>query len=140
MRLIAASFFVLIAVQIVPAVRAAEEKRQFVEGFADVEFHNGANGSAPTRDFRGNSRGYMTAGWWIPGQANKNYVAWKTAKVPTKKETTFVFVGATSVLPSEFSRGPSAKLSVNGNEVLTFTLGFNQDHTWREGDYELKYI
>ena len=63
--------------------------------------------------FRGAARGYMTAGWWIPGEMKKNYVSWKSAKVPAKQETTFVFVGATSVLPSEFTRGPSAKLSIS---------------------------
>src|SRR3954462_1954400 len=95
------------------AANASAANRQWVEGFAEVEFHHDANGSTPTRDFRGSSRGYMTAGWWAPGEMKKNYVAWKTAPVPAKKETTFVFIAATSVLPSEFSRGPTAKLSVN---------------------------
>jgi hypothetical protein len=140
MRLIAASFIFVGALILGSGAHAANDNRQWAEGFSDVDFHHGANGSAPTRDFRGNARGYMTAGWWIPGQAKKNYVSWNTAKVPAKKETTFVFVGATSVLPSEISRGPSAKVSVNGHDALSFTLGFNQDHTWREGDYELKYI
>ena len=117
---------------------AADE--QWIEGFDTVEFHHNANGATPTRDFRGQARGYMTAGWWAPGQMKKNYVSWMTASVAAKKETTFVFVGATSVLRSEFSRGPSAKLFVNGREVLTFTIGVNQDRVWKEGDYELKYI
>src|SRR3954451_4726238 len=115
-------------------------KRQWVEGFAEVEFHHDANGSTPTRDFRGPSRGYMTAGWWVPGEMKKNCVAWKTVPVPAKSDTTVVFIAATAVLPSEFSRGPSAKLSVNGKEVLEFTIGVNQDHVWKQGDYELKYI
>jgi sialidase-1 len=114
--------------------------RQWVEGFSEVEFHHDANGRAPTRDFRGMAPGYMTAGWWIPGELKKNYLSWKTAPVPAKKQTTFVFVGATSVLPSEFSRGPTAKLSVNDHEVLKFTIGVNQDRVWKQGDYELKYI
>jgi sialidase-1 len=121
-----------------PPARA--EDKQWVEGFDSVEFHHGANGKAPTRDFRGNARGFMTAGWWAPGQMKKNYVSWKTAPIPSKEKTTFVFIGATSVLPSEFSRGPSAKLSINGRDALTFTLGFNQDHVWKQGDCELKYI
>src|SRR4051812_42896283 len=86
---------------------------QSVEGFDRVEFHHNANGTYPLRDFRGRARGYMTAGWWAPGQVKENYVSWKTAVVPAKEETTFVFIAATSVLPSEFTRGPSAKLSVN---------------------------
>src|SRR6476659_3746834 len=108
------------------AAGAAAASQQWVEGFAAVEFHHDANGATPTRDFRGPCRGYMTARWWSPGEMKKNYVSWETAPVPAKKETTFVFVGATSVLPSEFSRGPSAKVSVNGHDALTFTLGFNQ--------------
>src|SRR5262245_9274465 len=78
------------AVTIFLAAGASGASRQWVEGFAKVEFHHDANGSTPTRDFRGLARGYMTAGWWIPGEMKKNYVSWKTAPVPEKKETTFV--------------------------------------------------
>jgi hypothetical protein len=113
---------------------------QWVEGFDQVEFHHESGMNPVTRDFRGMSRGYMTAAWWAPGQMAKNFVSWKTAVVPVKQATTFSFVGATSVLPSEFSRGPSATLSVNGRHALTFTLGFNRNSTWREGAYELKYL
>jgi hypothetical protein len=122
------------------AAGASAATRQWVEGFGEVEFHHNANGPTPTRDFRGLARGYMTAGWWAPGETKKNFVSWKTAMVPAKQETTLVFVGATSVLPSEFSLGPKAKLSVNGHEALEFTIGVNQDHVWKQGDYELKYI
>jgi sialidase-1 len=122
------------------AVCAAADPPQRVEGFDGVVFHHNANGATQTRDFRGPSRGYMTAGWWAPGQIDKNYVSWKTAVVPDKKPTTFAFIGATAVLPSSFTRGPSAKLTVNGQEAVTFTVGYNQDRTWKEGDYELKYI
>jgi len=124
MRTRAAIFFAAL-VLITSAAPAAN--RQWVEGFDKIEFHHGANGAAPTRDFRGTARGYMTAGWWIPGEMKQNYVSWKTAKVPAKQEATFVFVGATSVLPSEFTRGPSAKLSINGKEAITFTLGCDHD-------------
>jgi sialidase-1 len=136
MRLAAAFVVVLI----LSAAASLSAETQWVEGFDSVQFHHNANGSTPTRDFRGPSRGYMTAGWWAPGQMKQNYISWKTARVPAKEKTTFVFVGATSVLPAKFSRGPSAKLSVNGHDALTFTIGFNQDHVWKEGDYELKYI
>jgi sialidase-1 len=121
------------------SIAANSRAAQQVEGFDAVEFHNGANGSTPTQDFRGMSRGYMTAGWWIPGQADRNYVSWKTAVVPEKADTKFVFVGATSPLPSELSRGPTAKISVNGKHAVAFTIGANQNHTWSEGDFELKY-
>ena len=57
------------AVSLRGGVSSAESQR--VEGFAAVEFHHNANGAAPTRDFRGAARGYMTAGWWIPGSARR---------------------------------------------------------------------
>jgi len=115
---------------------------QWVEGFERIEFHHnaGGGGGAGTRDFRGTARGYMTAGWWAPGQVKDNYVSWQTAVVPEKAKTTFVFIAATSPLPSEMSRGPEARLFVNGHEALTFTLGIAADRTWNVGEYELKYI
>src|SRR5215813_11168435 len=137
MTMRAADFFVAL---VLVASTASAADRQRVEGFDKVEFHHNANGATPTRDFRGTARGYMTAGWWIPGEMKQNYVSWKTAKVPAKQETTFVFVGATSVLPSEFTRGPSARLSINGHEAVTFTLGCDHDQVWKQGDFELKYI
>lgn len=110
-----------------------------VEGFASVVFHHAANRNIACRDFRGMASGYMTAGWWAPGQMAKNLVSWETAQAPAKQKTTFVFVGATSVVPSEFARGPAVKLSVNGQYALTFTLGMTRDFTWQEGGYALKY-
>lgn len=118
----------------------AQVDRQKVEGFAAVEFHHDANRGAASRDFRGMAPGFMTAGWWAPGQMKDNRVAWKTAVVPEQRSTTFSFIGASSVLPTEFSRGPEARLSVNGHYALTFTLGFTRDMTWREGEFELKYV
>lgn len=119
---------------------ALAESPQWVEGFDKVEFHHNGNRSAATRDFRGTARGYMTAAWWSPEQMKTNVLSWKTAVVPEKQPTAFSFIGATAVLPSQFSQGPSAKLSVNGKYALTFTIGLNRDFTWKEGDYELKYL
>ncbi|HEX8522060.1 MAG TPA: sialidase family protein [Tepidisphaeraceae bacterium] len=116
------------------------QERQQVEGFERVEFHHNANGATPTRDFRGDARGYMTAAWWSPAQMKENYVSWRTAAAPEKRQTTFVFIGASCVLPAQFPRGPSAKLLVNGHDAVTFTIGCNRDFTWKEGLYELKYI
>lgn len=116
------------------------QERQWVEGFDTVAFHHNANRSASVRDFRGASPGYMTAGWWAKGQVNNNTLSWKTAVVPAKQPTTFAFIASSSVVPSEFSRGPLVKLSVNGQYALTFGLGQLRDFTWKEGDYELKYI
>ncbi|MEJ7829136.1 MAG: sialidase family protein [Segetibacter sp.] len=116
------------------------QAKQWVEGFDTAVFHYNVNRSAASRDFRGMARGLMTAGWWAEGQMKNNTLSWKTAQVPAKQPTTFAFIGATSVLPYELSRGPLAKLSVNGKYVLSFTLGFNKDFVWREGDYELRYI
>ena len=36
--------------------------------------------------------------------------------------------------------GPTAELTVNGRHALKFTLGLHRDFTWREGEYELKYV
>ena len=119
---------------------AAEPAPQLVEGFAKVEFHHDANRSKPSLDFRGMAVGYMTAGWWAPGQMEKNLVSWQTAPVPEKKATTFTFIGASSVVPSEFAHGPSAKLSINGKYALTFRLGFTRSFTWEEGGYALQYL
>lgn len=38
------------------------------------------------------------------------------------------------------SVGPAVKLSVNGKYALTFNLGRTHNFSWKEGDYELKYI
>lgn len=126
----------LLALTLLSAARAA----QSVEGFAAIEFHHNANRGSSTRDFRGTARAYLSAGWWAPGQVADNRVAWRTAPVPAAERTTFTFVGATSVLPAEVSLGPAARLSVNGRPALTFTLGVSRDFTWREGEYELRYV
>ncbi|MFN0168314.1 MAG: sialidase family protein [Bryobacteraceae bacterium] len=122
-------------------VAAFGQDRQWVEGFDEVDFHyNAHRENRATRDFRGMARGYMTAGWWAAGQMKDNHLSWKTAVVPAAKDTTFAFIAANSPLPSEFARGPEIKLSINGRYALTFTIGFNRDFTWREGEYELKYL
>ncbi|GAA4749676.1 sialidase family protein [Flavisolibacter ginsenosidimutans] len=134
------SSLVLVTMLVNLSLRA--QNQQWVEGFDKVVFHH--DDSDPrrplNRDFRGQSKGYMTAGWWIPGHMDRNFVSWQTAVVPEKKPTTFSFIGSTSVLPSEISKGPQAKLTVNGQYALTFTLGMMRDYTWTEGDYQLKYI
>lgn len=121
-------------------IAVTAQAQQQVEGFDTVAFHYNANRAMPARDFRGPAPGYMTAGWWAPGQAKKNVLSWKTAVAPEKKATTFSFIGASAVLPSEFSRGPEVKLSINGVYALTFRIGFNRNFTWKEGDVELKYL
>ena len=114
---------------------------QQVEGFSKIIFHYNANNTKASRDFRGTTPGYMTAGWWMPGQMKgENKVVWQTAKVPQKKETTFSFIGASAVLPSEFSRGPYVKLFVNDKYALTFRIGTLRNRNWKEGDYKLSYI
>lgn len=125
---------------VVGITKGFAQDRQSVEGFNKVIFHQNGNRSLSTRDYRGSSYGYMTAAWWAPGQMKTNYVSWETASVPEKKTTTFVFIGATSPLPAEFSRGPKVKLTVNGKYALTFTIGMPRDFIWKEGEYELKYF
>jgi sialidase-1 len=116
------------------------QSKQQVEGFDTVVFHYDANRSRPAMDFRGMTKGYMTAGWWAPGQMEQNRLSWKTAAVTDKAPTTFSYIAATSVLPPEITVGPQVKLTVNGHYALTFTLGRMKDYTWHEGAYELKYI
>ena len=118
---------------------ARSQEYQKVEGFDTVLFHYNGNRSLATLDYRGNTRGYMTASWWAPGQMKKNILKWRTAIVPEKKITTFFFVGASAPTPVEFSRGPQVKLMVNGKYALTFSIGMLRNFTWKEGDYELKY-
>lgn len=132
----------LLAILISTAACASpDEKPQWVEGFDQIEFHFDVPKLARTLDFRGMSRGYMTAAWFIPGQAKeRNRLSWKTAIVPENRATTFAFVGASAILPSEFSRGPKVRLTVNGKYALTFSIGFTRDVTWTEGEYQLKYI
>lgn len=122
------------------AAAASGQTTQWVEGFDRIDVHHNPNGAISSRDFRGTSRGYLTVPWWSHGDPKENSVSWKTAVVPEKRATTFAFIAATSVLPSEFSRGPQARLYVNGTPVLTFSIGFTRDVTWKEGEFELKYL
>lgn len=118
---------------------AKAQQGQSVEGFDKVEFHYDANSSRPQIDFRGNTKGYMTAGWWAKEQMKKNVLSWRTAVVPEKVATKFSFIGSSSVLPAEIIIGPKVKLTVNGTYALTFNLGRTHDFSWQEGEYELKY-
>lgn len=122
------------------SVIAYGQEAQKCDGFDTIVFHHNANRMMPGRDFKGMAPGYMTAGWWAPGQIKKNILSWKTAPVPEKKLTKFSFIAASSILPSEFTRGPEVKLTVNNQYALTFNIGFTRDFTWKEGDYELQYI
>lgn len=137
-RIIATIFF--IASIFIFNAQIFAQATQWVEGFDTVKFHYDANRSRPVLDFRGWAKGYMTAGWWAPGQMKKNTLSWKTAIVPAKKPTTFAFIGSYSVMPAEITEGPSVRVTVNGQYALTFTLGKMRDYTWQEGGYELKYI
>lgn len=113
---------------------------QQVEGFSEIVFDHKANRNTASLDYRGKSPGYMTAGWWASGQTADNKLSWKTAIVPEKAATIFSFVGASSIVPTEFTRKPKVKISVNGKHALTFELGRLRDFSWQEGGYRLKYI
>ena len=121
------------------AVTAFAQSPQWAEGFDQADYHHKGRITSG-RDFRGTTRGYFTAAWWSEEQMKSNVLSWKTAAVPAKQATTFAFIGASSILPSEFSRGPQAKLSVNGQYAVTFTIGATRDFTWKEGEFELKYL
>lgn len=129
----------LITFSMVLCSAIAQVKPQAVEGFSKVEFQYNANSMAPQTDFRGITRGYMTAGWWAKGQMKKNILSWKTGVVPEKEATTFSFIGSSVVIPSEFTVGPKVKLSINGKYALTFNLGRTHNFEWSEGDYKLKF-
>lgn len=133
-------FIPVALILIISAAGIYAQDQQSVEGFDKIEFHYNANKTAASRDFRGMAPGYMTAGWWAEGQTKKNVLSWKTATVPAKKPTVFSFIAASAVLPSEFTRGPYVKMSVNGTHAITFRLGYTRDFTWKEGEFELKYI
>ncbi|MCC6391541.1 MAG: exo-alpha-sialidase [Bryobacterales bacterium] len=112
---------------------------QQVEGFASILEAPGANsrpGVAPL-DFRGPARGHMTKPWWTTGPGGR--LKWKTGPVPVKQETEFAFIAASSVLPAELSRGPKARLYVNGTPTVEFETGQTRDRVWRNGDFELRY-
>lgn len=132
-------YFFLFALTFLGAGISAQEK-QSVEGFEEIAFHYNANRSSKYIDFRGNQTGYMTAGWWAKGQTEKNILSWKTAIVPEKVQTTFSFIGSSSILPAEITVGPKVRLTVNGNYALTFNIGRTHNFSWKEGEFELKYI
>lgn len=129
-------FFLLIF--ITPAIFSQE--KQYVEGFDAVIFHYNANRTSATRDFRGISHGYMTAGWWAQEQMKNNVLSWKTAVVPEKKYTVFSFIGSSAVLPVEMVVGPEVRLNINGQYALTFNIGRTHDFSWKNGEYELRYL
>lgn len=129
---------VLIAFSMMCTVANAQNTTQKVEGFSKVEFHYNANSSRAQIDFRGNTKGYMTAGWWAKPQMVKNHLSWQTGVVAEKAATTFSFIGSSAVLPSDIAIGPKVKLTINGKYALTFNLGRTHDFTWAEGEYELK--
>ncbi|MBS1751410.1 MAG: exo-alpha-sialidase [Bacteroidetes bacterium] len=119
---------------------AAAQEVQMVEGFDTVVFHYNANRSYPVRDFRGTTKGYMTAGWWAKEQMKKNVLSWNTAVVPQKQKTVFSFIASSAMVPEEFIIGPELQLRVNGKDALRFHIGRQHDFTWRNGDFELKYL
>ncbi|MDQ2947688.1 MAG: glycoside hydrolase [Acidobacteriota bacterium] len=120
------------------AVLFADEVQK-VEGFAAVVFAHNVDHLSQPLDYRGPAIGYATAGWWAPGQMKDNRLVWRTASCPRSAPTIFSFIGASSITPPEFSRGPQANLFVNDKKAITFDLGMIRDRVWREGPYELRY-
>ncbi|MEP6536507.1 MAG: sialidase family protein [Bryobacteraceae bacterium] len=116
----------------------AAETPQRVEGFASIINSPSANSrpGTPLADFRGPARGFMTPPWWT---TSSEKLQWKTAAVPEKKTTDFSFIGASAVVPAEFSRGPLVRLTVDGKTSLTFEIGQTRDRVWRENGLELRY-
>ncbi|MBS1751411.1 MAG: exo-alpha-sialidase [Bacteroidetes bacterium] len=131
---------ILLCLLFCTASSAFSQQVQQVEGFDTVAFHYNANRGVLVRDFRGQTKGYMTAGWWAKEQMKENVLSWKTAVVPEKMATVFSFIGSGAVLPADILIGPKVRLSVNGQYALTFNIGRTHDFTWKEGAFELKYI
>ena len=133
-------FFKLSAVLAITMLQAVgADTPQRVEGFAAVVHSPSANsrpGTMPA-DFRGPAPGHMTKPWWTTGPPE--LLQWKTAVVPENRQTIFSFVGASAVVPAEFSRGPMARLFVNGKPAVTFEIGQTRDRVWKEGAVELRY-
>jgi sialidase-1 len=124
-----------------PCCWAADDVQR-VEGFERVVFAHNNHPSATVqtaRDFRGSARGYMTAGWWAPGQMKDNRLEWETAACAAKKDTVFAFIGASSPLPPAIARGPEVKLYVNGEYALTFSVGLQREWEWRGQTIRMRY-
>jgi sialidase-1 len=118
---------------------AALHAAQTVEGFASLLSSPGANSrpAAIPVDFRGAAPGHVTAPWWTTGPHGK--LEWRTASVPRQEDTIFVFTGASSVIPAEFSRGPKATLYLEGKPAITFDIGQARNRTWSKEEIRLDY-
>src|SRR5690348_3633264 len=132
-------YFALPLVFIAAHVVFSTDAPQSVEGFASI-LHSPSANSRPglSLDFRGPSQGYMTPPWWTTGTHER--LKCKTAPVPEKRATVFAFIGASSVIPPEFSQGPRARLFVDGKPAITFEIGQTRDRVWKEGDIQLRYV
>lgn len=129
---------VLIALPLLCVAIGANAAQQ-VEGFASLVSSPAANSrpAALPLDFRGPAKGHMTAPWWTTGPHKR--LEWRTAAPPRQEDTTFVFTGASSVIPAEFSRGPKATLYLNGEPVVVFDLGQARNRSWKGEDVQLDY-
>jgi hypothetical protein len=135
--ILAASAVLAAIVYLRGADSAAAQK---VEGFGEIVFVHPHDFARSSVDFRGESPGFMTAEWWAPGQMQHNIVVWKTAVCPRKAATVFSFIASTAATPPDISRGPVAKFYVNDHYALTFDLGIPRNKSWKEGEYELRYV
>jgi sialidase-1 len=129
----------LTAVSLWFVVALVAQDVQKVEGFGALVFAHNVDHPQKSLDYRGPATGYATAGWWAPGQMKDNRLVWRTATCPKQAPTVFTFIGASSVTPPEFARGPKAILFINDKKAITFDLGMTRDRIWREGPYELRY-
>ena len=91
---------------------ARAQTTQRVEGFDKVEFHHNANGAAPTRDFRG-TRPRLHDGRLVGARADEEELRLleDRAGAGESSRPRSPSSAPPRVLPSEFSRGPSAKLT-----------------------------
>ncbi|GIW39934.1 MAG: hypothetical protein KatS3mg076_0511 [Candidatus Binatia bacterium] len=108
-----------------PAERTRAEELEVVEGFAEIVRFVHTQESYP--DYRGGTRS-----WWTYERDAQAEVVWRTAPVPAKKTTAFVF---TASMGEESGR---AELWVDGKYALEFDLGIDFDaRKWERGGYRL---
>ena len=139
MRASSRKIFVLTVSILLSAFVVTGQEVQRVEGFRSIVFAHNRDRLQKPMDYRGPATGYATAGWWAPGQMKDNRLVWETAVCPRQAPTVFTFVGATSVTPAEFARGPKVNLFINDKKAITFELGMTRDRVWQEGAYKLTY-
>ena len=97
----------------------------------------------PTLDFRGPTRAWSTLEWWRhPEKTDRPFeIVWETAPPPRQVDTVFSFVAATSPNQSGHESGVArARIFVNTEYLLTFSLGTRLHQRWGDGKSTLEFV